>query len=86
MIKLQWTQSFKKDYQNLPENLKEQTQKQLSIMVENPRHPSLRIKKMSGTQNIWEARITRGYRVTFQIEGEIFLLRRIGGHDILKKP
>ncbi|MBI5787612.1 MAG: type II toxin-antitoxin system mRNA interferase toxin, RelE/StbE family [Candidatus Schekmanbacteria bacterium] len=86
MIKLQWTLSFKKDYQDLAENIKEQAKKQFRLLSENPRHPSLRVKKMAGTVNIWEARITKGYRLTFQIEGEVFLLRRIGGHDILKKP
>jgi hypothetical protein len=44
------------------------------------------MKKMEGRQSIWEARITGGYRMTFQINGDTYLLRRAGTHDILKKP
>ncbi len=36
--------------------------------------------------SFWEGRITKNYRFTFQIEGEICILRRIGTHDILKTP
>jgi len=42
---IQTTKSFDKDYTKLPQTLKEQTEKQLTIFVENHRHPSLRIKK-----------------------------------------
>ena len=53
---------------------------------EKLRHPSLRLKKIKGHPTIWEGRITESYRFTFQIAGEIYLLRRIGTHDILKTP
>ena len=42
--------------------------------------------KMEGHTSIWEARISAGYRMTFQINGDTYLLRRAGSHDILKKP
>ncbi|MFH1192495.1 MAG: hypothetical protein V1655_03395 [bacterium] len=86
MIKLQWTKSFKKNYQVLPEDIKERTKKQLRVFIENPRHPSLRVKKMQDPRNIYEGRITYSYRFTFQAEGEIYILRKIGSHDILKNP
>ncbi|MFH1187558.1 MAG: type II toxin-antitoxin system RelE/ParE family toxin [bacterium] len=86
MIKLQWTKSFKKNYQILPEDIKERIKKQLRVFVENPRHPSLRVKKMQDPRNIYEGRITYSYRFTFQVEGEIYILRKIGSHDILKNP
>ena len=35
---------------------------------------------------IWEARVTKGYRLTFEIVDDVYLLRRVGTHDILKKP
>jgi len=55
-------------------------------MLDNPKHPSLRTKKMEGYPSVWEVRITGGYRLTFRIEGDIYLLRRVGTHDILKRP
>jgi mRNA interferase RelE/StbE len=54
--------------------------------MDNPKHPSLRIKKMEGHPSVWEARITKVYRMTFQIDGDVFLLRRVGPHSVLKSP
>lgn len=70
----------------MPEDIKDRTKKQLRIFIENPRHPSLQIKKMQDPRNIFEGRITYSYRFTFQVEGDIYVLRKIGSHDILKNP
>jgi mRNA interferase RelE/StbE len=80
------TKPFDRDYYNSPKEIKEQVNKQFALFLENPRHPSLRLKKIKGHPTIWEGRITESYRFTFQISGEIYLLRRIGTHDILKNP
>lgn len=85
-MKLAFTKPFKRDYKGLPENIQELIDKQIFHLLENPRHPSLQIKKMEGRQTIWEARITKGYRMTFQIVDDTYLLRRVGTHSILKKP
>ena len=60
--------------------------RKLAPFLENPRHPSLHVKKMNDPRDIWEGRITRGYRFTFQIAGDTYILRRIGTHDILRTP
>ena len=85
-MKVQTTGPFDKDYRSLPETVQAQAEKQLTTLLENPHHPSLRIKKIKGHPYIWEGRITKSYRCTFQIVGEVYLLRRIGTHDILKTP
>jgi mRNA-degrading endonuclease RelE of RelBE toxin-antitoxin system len=88
-MKVQTTKPFDEDYAALPESLKERADKQFILLMENPHHPyhpSLRLKKIKGHPNIWEGRITKSYRFTFQISGEIYLLRRIGTHDVLKTP
>ncbi|MFH1090295.1 MAG: hypothetical protein V1742_01880 [Pseudomonadota bacterium] len=85
-MKLLFTKSFIKDYQSLPLKLQKAVDKQLVIFIDNPRHPSLSIKKMEDPRHIWEGRITQGYRFTFQIEGDTYILRRLGTHDILKRP
>ena len=61
------------------------TEEKLALFLNNHQHPSLMIKKMEGLKNIWEGRITHHYRFTFQTEGDAYLLRRAGTHDILKK-
>lgn len=85
-MKFKITAPFEKDYAHLPEEIKTKFKKQLSLLLKDPRHPSLRLKKMKGHKNRWEASITIAYRFTFEIIEDCYTLRRIGPHDILKKP
>ena len=77
---------FVKDYQNLPPPIRKRTEKKLRILLESPQHPSLGLKKIKGFPDIWEGRVTKNYRFTFQIRGDIYILRKVGTHDILKRP
>jgi len=78
---------FKRTYQKLPRSLQEQVDKKLLLLEENPGHPSLRVKKIAGASDIWEASITMKYRITFQISEGVIILRVIGEHDkALRNP
>ena len=85
-MKLVFTRSFLKDYRALPPELQNAADKQLKLLMKAPHHRSLHLKKMQDPRDIWEGRITKGYRFTFQLEGELCVLRRLGTHDILRKP
>ena len=85
-MNLRYSRRFLKDYQSLLENLKVRADKQLFLLLDNPKHPSLQIHRMQGTRNIWEGYVTKSYRFTFNRERSYYLLRRIGTHDILKAP
>jgi mRNA-degrading endonuclease RelE of RelBE toxin-antitoxin system len=85
-VKLARTSRFARDFRSLPPPIQRRAAKQLQLLLANPRHPSLRLKKMEGTPNIWEGRITKGYRFTFQVQEDAYILRRIGAHDILGAP
>ena len=85
-MKIQTTKPFDEDYTALPETIKDPADKQFALLMKNPHHPSLRLKKIKGHFDIWEGRITKSYRFTFQISGELYILRRVGTHDILKTP
>ena len=78
---LKRTKRFVRDYADLPEELKERTKKALHSLLKDPRYPSLQIKKMEGSQNIWELRVSDSYRITFQISEDILILRRIVDDD-----
>lgn len=80
------TLRFKKQYQKLPQQIKEAARKQLELLLSNPQHPSLNFKKLQDPRRIWEIRITQSYRLTLQIDKDIYVLRNIGTHDILKNP
>ena len=84
MMKIRRTNSFKKDYRDLPEEIRDRVDKQLHYLLENPKHPSLRLKKLKSTDK-YEIRITKGYRMTFRYIDQILELRRVGTHDVLRK-
>lgn len=80
------TPRFTEELSGLPEPIKARAKKQLALFVQNPRHPSLQTEKMEGFEGIWKGRITQKYRFTFHIEGDAYVLRRIGPHDIERNP
>ena len=78
------TERFAADYDALPQPLRQRVDKALGLLLVNPRHPSLHIKKMKGYEKRWEGRVTLHYRVVFTIEGDAYVLLRVGTHDLLK--
>ena len=78
------TEQFTKDYERLPQRLQDRVDKALGLLLENPNHPSLQVKKIKGCENRWEGRVTLQYRFVFSIEGDAYLLLRVGTHDLLK--
>ena len=84
MVKIRRTNSFLKDYRKLPEEIRARVDKQLTLLLENPRHSSLRLKKLKGA-DIFEIPITRGYRMTLSYAEQVLELRRVGKHDLLRK-
>lgn len=80
------TTRFEKDYRALPSDLQELVKKTIALLQEDPSHPSLHHKKMQGYADIYEARITYRHRLTYQRIGGVGYLRRVGPHDVLKRP
>ena len=85
-MKFQTTRPFDRDYAELPEEIKERVEKQLALLLSNPRHTSLRLKRIRGTADIWEVRVSLSYRLTLQLAGDTYLLRRVGPHDVIEQP
>lgn len=85
-MRLESTARFLRDYERLPENVQVRLDRALERLLANPRHPSLQIKKMQGYENRWEGRVSRSYRFTFAIAGDVYRLLRVGPHDILESP
>ncbi|MBA1337115.1 MAG: hypothetical protein HPY66_3551 [Firmicutes bacterium] len=78
---------FKENYAKLNDEMKEKVKAKLQLMSKNPMHPSLRTKRVQGTQNIFEASVTMSIRMTWQYVENGILLRNVGKHDeTLKNP
>jgi len=84
--KLRVLKTFKKDYKKLPAEIREKVNKQMEFLLSNPNHPSLNLHPIAGTKAIWEGYVDYRYRFTFEIEGDYYILRKIGSHDVIKKP
>ncbi len=75
------TPRFLWSYHKLPLIIREQTDRCLELLGENPRHPSLRTHKRAGESNLWQARVTRDFRLFFELCGDTITLIDIGPHE-----
>lgn len=88
MTQLRLTDNFKEKLVGLDSQSQKAIQKALRIMLQNPRHPSLRTKKMEGYDHIFEASANMDIRMTFHYEKpDTIVLRNCGHHDeALRNP
>ena len=54
--------------------------KQIKLLVENLRHPSLHAKKYDQANNIWQARINNSWRFYFIITGDSYVILNLKQH------
>jgi mRNA-degrading endonuclease YafQ of YafQ-DinJ toxin-antitoxin module len=72
-------------YDELPKDIKKKFKKQLSYLRENPKHKSLQIHKLEGT-DFWEFYVDKGYRCVFKKEeGNTYRLYFVGTHELIDK-
>jgi mRNA interferase RelE/StbE len=88
MPKIKLTGRFLKSFARLPAPVQEKVKKQLRLLAEDPRHPSLQSKPIQGAPGIYEARVDIDYRMTYERDADdTLILRVVGKHDeALKSP
>ena len=88
------THHFLARTEKLSQNVYDQLQKQIELLEDNPRHPSLRthvVKNAIGSMGgkVFEAYVNKQYRITWEYgkrRSEI-ILRNVDNHDeCLKNP
>ena len=88
-MKLIRNERFNKRFKELPARIRELTDKKIQLLLANPHHPSLRVKKIKGEiegyKNVFEASISKNYRFLFQINTDSYILLTCGTHDKLFK-
>ncbi len=86
-MRFQFTRRFERRYAGLSGEDAERVRGAMRLLEENPRHPGLRMKKIKGTEGIWEIRAGLSIRLTFEMKDDLVVLRNVGSHDAaLKKP
>ena len=76
-MKRQLTAAAVKDYTEAPPAVQKAFDKQVKLLLENSRHPSLRTKKYDESRNVWQTRVNRDWRFYFLIAGETYLILNI---------
>lgn len=72
---------FLRNFSSLPKLIRRKFDKQLSYLLSDFRHPSLRTKKFDETQGVWQARVDDHYRFYFQIENDTYIIVNILPHS-----
>jgi mRNA interferase RelE/StbE len=80
MANLRLTDNFKEKLAGLDSQSRKVIQGALKKMLQNPRHPSLRTKKMEGHDGIFEASANMDLRMTFHYEKPDTIVLRNCGH------
>ncbi len=85
-FQITFTDRFQKHYKDLNDIEKKQLRNKLDILSENPMHPSLRTKRIQGTEDLYECSVNMDIRIIWFYEGDtMIILVDVGHHDILKK-
>ena len=79
------TERFKKAAAKLPSEIQAKAAKAFLLFKDNPRHPSLGIKRVQGMPDVWEGRVDIHYRFTFHYEGDACVFRNVGLHEIVER-
>ena len=77
-------QEFLAQYDELPKDIKKKFRKQIAHLKENPRHPSLRIHKLEGS-DYREFYVDDFYRCVFKQEGNVYRLYFVGTHRLIDR-
>jgi hypothetical protein len=73
--------SFRRAFERLTPPVKARARMAYHLFAENPDHPSLRFKKLQGSDRIWSVRITGQYRAVGVRSGDTIEWIWIGTHN-----
>ena len=79
-MRVRFSKKSERALSKAPANIQEKFKKQLRLLLRDLRHPSLRAKKYSESDGVWQARIDDSWRFYFLIEGDTYYLLDIIFH------
>ena len=81
-----YTPRFQKHFKTLSSAEKKQLKNRLVLLSENPFHPSLRTKRIQGSDGLFECSVNMDIRIIWYYEGDrMIILLDVGHHDILDR-
>ncbi|HAS51558.1 MAG TPA: hypothetical protein DCS21_07370 [Gammaproteobacteria bacterium] len=83
MARMQRTTRFVRDYGKLTVEQQALADAKLCDLLANPRPPGLRFEKLKGYHrpDLYTIHVTGNYKISFAIDGDTAILRRVAPHD-----
>jgi mRNA-degrading endonuclease RelE of RelBE toxin-antitoxin system len=75
-----YSERFRRSYEEAPAAIQRAFDRKIDLLLANLRHPSLQTKKYDESRDIWQGRVTQGWRFYFSIDGDIYVLIDIMAH------
>jgi len=84
MVRILYTSGFVRQYDELPDSIKEDVRERIELLRADPRTPTLRTHKLKGSlEGKWSCRVNYRYRIVFCYDAkDTVALLGIGTHDI----
>ena len=79
-MKIVYTKTALDAIKDIPAPIRKAFYKQVRLLLQDWRHPSLRAKKYSEAGDRWQARVNRSWRFYFEIVGDVYLIDDIAPH------
>lgn len=80
---------FKREFQNLPPEIKKEARLKFALFRRNWRHPSLRVHKLIGQlwhgHQVFDLYVTDRYRVLFIVDHDVVVSFSVGPHSVVSK-
>ena len=84
--RITYTKRFEKHYKKMTPVEKRQIRSKVQMLSDDPFHPSLRAKRIQGTEELFECSVNMDIRIIWYYEGDIMImLLDVGHHDILDR-
>jgi mRNA-degrading endonuclease RelE of RelBE toxin-antitoxin system len=81
-IVVEYTDTFRQSYRDLPDPIRKKVQKQIRFLSEDPTHRSLHIHKLNDE---WEFYVDVHYRCFFHQKGSVYTLLAVGTHRLVDR-
>jgi mRNA interferase RelE/StbE len=79
-MKLLYSSVFQRSYADAPAQIQKQCMKQIALLAQDLRHPSVRAKKYDESRGLWQGRVNRNWRFYFVIDGDSYYMVDVMAH------
>ena len=84
--RIKFTSRYLRGYKRLTPDVRRQVDKAIRMVTTNPNHPSLRLHRVQGTDDVWEISPTMSIRITLRFRDDLIEFRNVGPHDDVLRP